>query len=111
MIPAALRERLAADPFMRRCVHGGRPTSVRCAGRVEWEHALIYSGRQVNEAWAIVPVCTYHHRGAGLDKNLNRHVALQRATAADLEKYPRESWPRMKEYLAKKYGGNYPHPT
>ena len=69
----------------------------------EWEHAMIYQGKQVNEKWAIVPVCVYHHRGEGLDKNYNIHCALQRATQKDLEKFNRTNWTRLKVFLSKKY--------
>lgn len=111
MIPPRLRDRLAADPFMRRCIHANRPTGVECDGRITFEHALTYKGRQVNEAWAIVPVCEYHHLGPGLDKNLNRHVALQRAGDQDIRKYRRAGWEIMKSWLTKRYGDSYPPPS
>lgn len=92
-IPKKLREALARDPFMKRCIHAG------CVEPPEWEHALIYAGKQINEYWAIVPVCTYHHRGAGLNKRYNQHRALQRATTEDFAKYPKQDWERLKTFL------------
>ncbi len=74
-----------------------------CAGRVEWEHSTIYAGRQLNEKWAIIPCCTYHHRGNGLDKDYNRLRALLRASHDDLAKYPRANFEQQKTYLTKKY--------
>ncbi|MCL5666990.1 MAG: hypothetical protein M1383_04445 [Patescibacteria group bacterium] len=70
---------------------------------IEWEHAFIYGGQQVNEKWAIIPLCWYVHRGPGLDKNINRLLALRRATADDLQKYPRSNWMQQKLYLEKQY--------
>ena len=82
---------------MKSCIYEG------CTGKPEWEHAFIYRNRRVNEAWAIIPVCTYHHRGAGLDKDYNRYRALIRATDADLAKYPKVDWKQKLKYLKSKY--------
>lgn len=97
-IPPKLRAQIVADPFMLRCIHTG------CTEKPEWEHAFIYAGKQVNEAWAIVPVCVYHHRGAGLDKQFNQFVALNRASKDDLAKYPRTDWEQLLTHLTQKYG-------
>lgn len=99
-IPAKLKKQIEADPFMKKCIH--YPSS-DCVPRIEWEHCWIYSGRQINEAWAIVPVCTYHHRGAGLDKDFNRFVSLYRATMDDFKMYPKKPWLQQKDYLVKKF--------
>lgn len=96
-IPPKLREKIAADPWMKKCIYVG------CSGKPEWEHAMIYAGKQVNEAWAILPVCEYHHRGDGLDKRFNEYVALSRATAADLARYARAGWDKKLEYLKSLY--------
>ncbi len=90
-----MRERIAADPFMRACIHGGAD----CDRRITWEHAFTYAGRQINEPWAIVPCCWYHHLGAGMDKRFNQYVALSRATDVDLAKYPRTDWARLRAFL------------
>lgn len=99
-IPLLLRNRLARDPFMARCIYN----DANCSPVIEWEHALLYQGKQINEAWAIVPCCTFHHRGAGLDKQYNQFRALQRATEKDLAKYPKADWQTLRNYLFKKYG-------
>ena len=57
------------------------------------EHALIHAGRQVNEPWAIVAVCARGHEvdfyqdADTMDKNMNRWVALNRATDDNLREY------------------------
>ena len=88
---------MADDPFMKQCIYDN------CPMPPEWEHAFIYSGRQVNEKWAIVPVCTFHHRREGLDKDYNRYRALERATDEDLAKYPRVDWKQLKKHLRQAY--------
>jgi hypothetical protein len=99
-IPPRLRAKLAADPFMHHCIH------YTCHGKPEWEHAIIVGGKQLNEAWAIVPVCTFHHRGEGLDKQYNRYRAYNRATDADFNAYPKSApaWLQEKKYLNSIYG-------
>lgn len=57
-IPSKTKQELADSPYMKRCVVPGCGNAL-----VEWNHALIYSGRQINETYAIVPLCQYHHRG------------------------------------------------
>lgn len=99
-MPKALRAALALQPRMRRCARHGPD----CFGRITWEHAIYYAGRQVQRAWAIVPLCWFHHLGAGLAKEVNRHLALQRATESDLSEFPREDFRQQKKYLESIYG-------
>jgi len=98
-IPKKLRERLSRDPFMKVCIYN----NADCSGRIEWEHAFIYSGRQINEWWAILPCCYAHHRGGFMDKDYNRYKGLSRASDEDLSKYPKADFKQMKNYLTKKY--------
>lgn len=93
-IPPKVKKQILEDPFYNTCC---RPEKNECEGRVTWEHALIYAGKQVNELWAIIPLCVYHHLGRGLDKHWNRQRALTRATAEDLAKYPKQTWKLEKE--------------
>lgn len=85
-IPAKLKRELAALPQV--CARAGPD----CSGRITWEHAVIYAGRQVNEKWAILFLCWYHHLGAGLNKTWNIRTAMQRAKEEDRKKYPRLRW-------------------
>lgn len=61
-----------------------------CAGNLTWEHTIIHAGRQLDEAWAIVILCEYHHAvnmyqdGGDLDKEKNVFYALNQATDAEL---------------------------
>lgn len=91
-----MRKIISLSRYYKKCARKG----VDCRGRITIEHALIYSGRQINELWALLPLCWYHHIGKGLDKRYNEHLALQRATDEDLAKYPKADWTRRKKYLA-----------
>jgi hypothetical protein len=88
-IPKKLRDDMASDPYYETCA---RASEGGCRGRITWEHALIYAGRQINEKWAIIPLCVYHHLGEGLNKRTNERIAVARATEEDLKKYPRKNW-------------------
>lgn len=56
-----------------------------CDGRITWEHAIIYAGHQLQEAWAILGICAYHHavdrfQDCGdLDKAKHEWLALRQA--------------------------------
>ena len=76
--PSKILEQLKGDPFMYFCIHTlFQKDSHLCRGKVEWHHALIFSGRQIQEAWAIVPLCQYHHKQP--NKDFARHLAFCRA--------------------------------
>lgn len=102
-IPLKLREEIALDIFMSICIYEFIDKGHECNGRIEWEHAYSYK-KQINEKWNITPVCTYHHRGNGLDKNYNKYRALIRADIDDLKKrMPRRNWAQELKYLKTKY--------
>lgn len=86
--PQRLREQLASDPYYQSCAR----QSAECSGRITWEHALYYVGRQIQERFAIIPLCEYHHLGEGLVKRINEMIALRRATKSDRLKYPLLPW-------------------
>ena len=87
-IPPKLRKEMSEDEYYTRCVRA----NFECSGRVTWEHAWIYGGRQIQEKWAIIPLCVFHHLGAGLNKKENQKISLLRATEEDLLKYPKKDW-------------------
>src|SRR5438067_1869663 len=59
-IPAEMREQLADDPFMQRCILDN-VAGTFCEGRIEWDHSFTYAGKRINEPWALLPVCHAHH--------------------------------------------------
>ena len=78
---------MLADTYYKKCA---REKEGNCAGRITFEHAIIYAGRQLNEKWAIIPLCEYHHAvnqyqdTGDLDKQKNICIALMRATDEEL---------------------------
>lgn len=106
-IPEKLKKEILADPYYKVCARKNDD----CDGRITWEHAIIYAGRQLNEKWAIIPLCTYHHSvdlhqdGPGLDKAINVWIALNRATDAELFAVSKVTpYHFLRETLNKKYG-------
>lgn len=103
-IPQSVRERLASDPFMRKCVHVYLQSPTQCEGRIEWEHAMYYKGAKIQEAWAIVPTCYRHHRGGFLNKEFGVMFALLRADDKTLGRYSKaEDLTHKREHLVRKY--------
>jgi len=82
-----------------------------CAGRITFEHTLIYAGKQIDEVWAIIHLCEFHHAvntyqdGGDLDKEKNVWIALNRATDEELLKYSKAIlYIKERERLNKIYG-------
>lgn len=105
-IPKNILTKILEDDFYKKC---SRHKEKTCKGRITFEHVWIHAGRQVQEAWAIIPLCEFHHdvlsyqdRG-DLQKTLNQYISLQRATDDDLAKYPKRDWEQLKRYLRDKY--------
>lgn len=88
-IPKKLLAELLADPFYKICARKGKD----CQGKITFEHALIFAGKQIQEKFAIVPLCTWHHAvnehqdGGDLNKKMNVWIALSRATPEELTRY------------------------
>lgn len=93
-IPPKLRAQIDADPYFRTCAR----KNSECSGRITIDHAWIYGGRQIQELWAFVPVCVYHHLGAGFSRLENEWLSLARATDEDLAKYPNRNWRQIRAY-------------
>ena len=100
-IPLPLREKMAKNPFMSKCAYPD------CFAHPEWEHSFTYAGKQINSEWAIVPICKFHHRGDGLDKDFNRWVAVMRAKVTDYAEAPKVNWFQVKDALHDKFKRRY----
>ena len=81
-----------------------------CQGGMTWEHAIIYAGRQLDEAWAIVILCEYHHAvnnfqdGGDLQKEKNVWLAINQATDEELRAVSKSiDYIVLKERLNDKY--------
>lgn len=96
-IPEKLKQEMASDPFYETCCLsylGG------CIGRIEWHHNLIFAGKQINEKFTILPLCTYHHnveKRFDIKPKLNQ-LMVDRATEEELEKYSKViDWKKYKK--------------
>lgn len=105
-IPSKLRRQLSSDPYYKTCALKHAIPDHVCEGRVTWEHAIIYAGRQVQERWAIVPICERYHLGDKFIKDIGVWIAFNRATLSELEAFPRgyKAWLQKRRYLNKLYG-------
>jgi hypothetical protein len=87
-----------------------------CKGRITWEHAIVYAGRQVDESWAIIKICAWAHDvdqfqdGHNLNKEKNEYIALFNMHQDALEKYPRNNWLQRLKYLHDKYNPQRTNP-
>lgn len=107
-VPKKLRQALATDPEYKVCALSQYG---ECDGIITWEHAIIYANKQIQERWAIVPLCERHH-GVNrymdfhtLDKDKNVWVALNRATDEELGRYSKVmDYRRMRKVLNAKFG-------
>ena len=112
-IPPMLREEIKNDPFYGKCARKVLLDDHVCRGSITWEHAIIFAGKQLNEKWAIIPLCAFAHSvnefqdGGCLDKEINHWIALNRATDQELEDISRaEDYKRKRDYLNEKYKRN-----
>lgn len=110
-IPEKLREQMAGKPVYKICLRKYLLNDHVCEADplnnklIDWEHTLIYGGNQINEEWAIIPICYWSHRGPGLKKEINVWIALNRASDEDLLKYSKAiDYIRERERLNNIYG-------
>lgn len=99
-MPPKLRKECAEDPYYSKCL---RHKEGNCSGRITFEHCWMYAGKQIQEKWAIIPLCVHHHIGQGLNKKLNHWFSINRMTEEDMKKYPKFNWLREKIILNKLY--------
>lgn len=89
-MPLKLRNECADDPYYAVCAR----SNAECAGLITWEHALMYAGKQIQEKFAVIPLCYYHHLEDGICKTVNIVIALGRADECDKRNYPLLEWKR-----------------
>lgn len=99
-IPLKLRSEMSADPFYKRCCITGRTDNI------QWHHAWIWKNSQLQEKWAILPVCEAIHilaRRKDTKEKLD-WIALNRADDATLRKYSKaEDLIKKRDRLNQKY--------
>jgi len=110
-IPIKLREEMSLDPEYKTCLRYKLLHDHVCQSDplfkkpIEWEHVIIFKGKQLQKKWSIIPICWLVHRGGMLNKEINHWIALNRATDQELEEISIAlNYKHQKEYLNKKYG-------
>jgi hypothetical protein len=81
-IPKKLREEMANDPFYKRCCITGRMDE-----KIDFHHALIFAGRQVNEKFCILPLAQSVHKEIEKHKMKCDWIMLNRGTDDELIRY------------------------
>lgn len=99
-----MREEIAGLPRMKKCMLSGMSRLYgRCdTGKPDWHHVWTYAGRQINEPWAILPACRYHHAFVSIQPAIRdafEHASLLIATDEELERYPKKPWAQIKRSL------------
>lgn len=101
---------MANDIFYKSCSRAGLHGHT-CAGKITWEHAMIYAGSQIQELWAIIPLCAKGHSvnewqdGGDLNKRVNEWIALNRASSEELLAISRATdYFKRRNFLNKIYG-------
>lgn len=100
-------------PISQKIRKGFKTEKCYCCSSIgsERHHSLIYSGKQVNEAFAIIPLCSYCHRGnSGTIFPEVKEKCELRAIKEGIDilkvKYPKFDWNQRLNYLSKKYDKN-----
>ncbi len=108
-IPAALRKTIDKDPYYKVCALYGQHGHV-CSGRITMDHSIIFGGSQLQELWAITPVCEVAHgvdsaKDTAAKKELRVWVALNRATVDELQRISKAmDYIRYRTNLNSKWG-------
>lgn len=97
-IPKKIREQLSDMPYMKKCIYCGSQSNI------EWEHSLKYKNSQIQEVYAINPLCREHHRGYSGTikreiKDYSEFIAIVRGLKDLVKKYPKFDWKRRKQEL------------
>lgn len=115
-MPPKLRMDLTEDPNYRTCMrktllddHECERDPMKRFQPVEWEHVVIFGGKQVQKRWAVISICFLVHRGGLMDKQKNLWIALNRASDEELKEVSSPAMDYMfeRERLNTIYGENF----
>lgn len=109
-IPLKMKAEILVDPRYKICARKNH-LGHECEGRITLEHALIYAGKQINEKFAIIPLCAKAHSvdrfqdGGDLNKEINTWISLNLATTEELQSISKViNYEWEKSRLNAKYG-------
>jgi hypothetical protein len=89
-IPTKIRQQMASENA--KCARLGPD----CNGRLTIEHAF---GRERQKRWKLLWLCWHHHLGSGMDKGINKWLALRQATSEELSAEPKANYQQELKYL------------
>ncbi len=82
-----------------------------CSGRLTKDHTITWKSKQLQEDWAIVDACEYHHAvgrfqsGGDLNREKHVYIALERATDDQLREISKAiDYIALRNRLRVKYG-------
>lgn len=90
-IPKKMRDELSEDPYMKDCLLDFLPP---CNGRIEWQHAMTYSGKRVSELYTILPLCSLHHKRQAAFRPQQEQAVRERIKHFGAEEQFRATYPR-----------------
>lgn len=96
------KEIINSDPYYKKCIRENEGT---CRGKITIDHAYIYAGRQIDELFNFIPLCTFHHAvneyqdSGDYDKHKSQREAMLRMTNEDFIKYSKKDWNKEKIWL------------
>ena len=78
-------------------------------GATERHHSLIYSGRQINEVYCIIPLCTHCHRGENgtISQEVRKrceYESVKNGIEHLKKNYPKRNWEQELKHLSSIYG-------
>ena len=110
-VPLKLKRKWREEEWRGEVRVCARADEGNCQGRVTVEHAIIYAGKQLQEEWAILWICEFHHAVCNFqdrgDLNKEKHIwiALNRASEERLNELSKgEDKVALRIRLNKKYG-------
>ncbi len=110
-VPQKLKDKWKDEDKKGLVRHCMRSDEGNCQGRLTKEHCITFAGKQLQEDWAILDICAYHHgvdefQDTG-DMNKEKHVwiALNRATESRLRELSKATdYVALRNRLNKIYG-------
>lgn len=103
-IPQKLKKELESDSWYSRCCITGY---TKYYTKIDWHHAFIFAGRQVNEKWCILPLAQSIHRREkerAIKERLD-WIMLNRIDEKTMERYSKSTnLSIIKVTLNKKFG-------
>ena len=111
-IPQRLKEEMKADPYYQKCCLTG--IKKKDGFKLDWHHAWEYSGRQIQEKWAIMPIWWRKHAAVNGDSDSVhncketelkvKYLSLCRVNLENLKmRMPKKNWDQEFKVLKNKF--------